>query len=241
MSTLYPAIAILSLSLLAVAQQVPTLTAQPNTIYVSAEGKYEAPPDTAVLQFNIAAQEDSSSAAYERASKAAEQIREILRSNGIDPKQAHIGFFSLAPVYDWRTPKRKLIGYRVSSSVELKLKDFAKVAPIVQQLANIDVTENQSLNYTLDDMDAAKIKAVDDALHRARGEAAAVAQASGRTLGELSYASVDTFERVPIVVGRMSDMAPTVRAEAAPPPPTAEFSPQTISVTAHVNALFTLK
>ena len=112
-------------------------------------------------------QEDSSRAAYDRASKSAEQIRQILRSNGIEPKSAEIGFFSIQPVYDYKNPKRKLVGYRVNANVSLKLKDFLKIAPIVQQLADTDVTENQSINYTLEDMDAAKTRAVDDAYRRA--------------------------------------------------------------------------
>src|SRR5438874_574265 len=145
------------------AQDRPTVTAQPNTVFVGADGKFEANPDTALVQFNISAQEESSRAAYDRASKAAEQIRQILRSNGIEPKASEIGFFSLQPVYDFRTAKRKLVGYRVNTNVSLKLKDFSKIAPIVQQLADTDITENQTVSYTLDDIDAAKTRAVEDA------------------------------------------------------------------------------
>ena len=79
---------------LGLAQDRPTVTAQPNTVFVGADGKFEANPDTALVQFNISAQEESSRAAYDRASKSAEQIRQILRSNGIEPKAAEIGFFS---------------------------------------------------------------------------------------------------------------------------------------------------
>jgi uncharacterized protein YggE len=180
----------------AAAQDRPTVTAQPNSIYVGADGKFDATPDTAVVQFNISAQEDTARDAYDRASKAAEQIRGILRSNGIEPKTAEIGFFAVQPVYDYKTAKRKLVAYRVDSSVSVKIKDFSKVASITQQLADMDVTQNQTLNYTLDDVDAAKAKAVDDAYRRARDSANVIAQSSGRTLGELSYASVDTFENV---------------------------------------------
>ncbi|PYX91635.1 MAG: hypothetical protein DMG71_19760 [Acidobacteria bacterium] len=66
-----------------------------------------------------------------------------------------------------------------------------------------------------------------------------VARASGRTLGELSYASVDTFENI-----RPMPMSPRMlgmRAQAEVAPPTQEFTPQNITVTAHVNAMFTLK
>jgi uncharacterized protein YggE len=222
----------------AAAQDRPAITAQANTVFVGADGKFEANPDTAVLQFNISAQEVTSREAYDRASKAAEQVRQILRSNGIEPKSAEIGYFSLQPVYDYKTAKRKLVGYRVNANVSLKLKDFSKIAPIVQQLADADVSENQSLNYTLEDIDAAKSKAVEDAYRRARESAAALARSSGRTLGELSYASVDTFENVrPMpMVGAMMKMN-----VGAAPAPTEEFTPQSVSVTAHVNAMFNLK
>jgi uncharacterized protein YggE len=222
-------------------QDRPTIAAQPNTVFVGADGKFQAAPDTARVQFNISAQEDTAKAAYDRASRNAEQIRQILRSNGIDPKTAEIGFFSLQPVYDWRTAKRKLVAYRVNSAVSLKLKDFSKIAPIVQQLADTDVTENQSVNYSLEDVDAAKVKAVEDAYRHARENADAVARAGGRTLGELSYASVDTNEQIRIMAPLAAQPMSAMRAQAEAPTPTAEFSPQNVLVTAHVNAMFTLK
>jgi uncharacterized protein YggE len=224
---------------LAVGQERPTITAQPNTVFVGADGKFEANPDTAVVQFNISAQENDSRAAYDRASKQAEQVRQILRSNGIEPTAAQLGYFSIEPVYDYRQAKRKLVAYRVNVNVSLKLKDFTKIAPIVQQLSDGDITDEQSISYTLADIDAAKTKAVEDAYRRARASAEAVARAGGRTLGELSYASVDTFENV-----RPMPMQPIARMSAmaqAAPAPTEQFSPQTTSVTAHVNAMFTLR
>jgi uncharacterized protein YggE len=126
----------------------------------------------------------------------------------------------------------------VNTNVSLKLKDFAKIASILQQLADADISSNQNLSYTLENIDSAKTKAIENAFERARQYAQAVARAAGRTLGELSYASVDTFENVrpmPMM------MAKTMSMQAGPPAPTEEFTPQTVSVTAHVNALFSLK
>ena len=221
-------------------QEHPTVASQPNTIFVGADGRFESPPDTAVVQFNISAQEDTSHAAFDRASKAAEQVRQILRTNGIEPKTAEIGFFSLEPIYDYKNAKRKLVAYRVNATVALKLKEFSKVASILQQLADSDITDNQSVNYTLENMDAAKAKAVEDAYRRAHESASIVARASGRTMEELSYASVDTFENTrpvrPMIASQMR-----VSTQAMQPAPTEEFSAQNIAVTAHVNAMFSLK
>ncbi len=212
----------------------------PDTIYVGGDGKFEADPDTALVQFNIGAQEAELKAATDQAQKAAEQIRQTLRSNGIDPKQAEISSYQVNPVYDWKNPKRKLVGYRVSSNISVKVKDFSKIGGLAEQFANMDVTENQSINYTLENIDAAKAKAVEDAFRKAKSSAAVVAQAGGRQLGTLVYASVDTNENLPVpppmVMRAMAEMGAQKMAA-----PTEEFSAQKITVTAHVNALFGLK
>jgi len=225
---------------MAVAAQTPIPAAIPNTVFVGADGKFETAPDTALIQFNISAQADSAKDAYDQVSKQAETTRQVLRSNGIDPKTAEIGFFSLNPVYDWKNPKRKIIAYQVTTSVSLKLKDFTKIGPVTEQLADASVSESQSLNYTLDSTDEAKSKAVADAYRRARASAQSLAAASGRTLGELSYASVDTFENIRIFAPLQRRAMPMAMA-AATPAPTEEFSPQNVTVTAHVNAMFVLK
>jgi uncharacterized protein len=239
-------IAILFLSLLmfsgvlAVGQEHPTIAAQPNTLFVGADGKFESPPDTALIQFNISAQADTAKAAYDQVSREAEQTRQIFRANGVEPKAAEIGFYSIQPVYDWKDPKRRLIGYHVTTSVSLKLKDFTKIGPITQQLAESVVGEGQSVSYTLENIDQAKSKAVQDAYQRARLSADTVARASGRSLGELSYASVDTFENIRPLPMPPRSMA-MMRTQAEPAPPTQEFTPQNVTVTAHVNAMFSLK
>jgi len=223
----------------AAAQEHPALTALPNSVYVGADGKFESAPDTAVIQFNISVQDDSPQAAYQHASKETEQVRQVLKGNGIEPKSANLGFLTVQPVYDPRNRTLKIIGYRVTTDVTLKLKDFSKIGPITQQLADANVSETQTLNYILENLDEAKNKAIEDAYRRARNSAEAITRASGRSLGDLSYASVDTFETPRIVAPRMA-RAMSSMANAAPAP-TEEFTPQTVTVTAHVNALFNLK
>lgn len=231
--------AVLVLSALSNAQS-PTLTAMANTVFVGADGKFETAPDTALIQFNISAQASAAKDAYELAAKQAEAARQVLRSNAIDPKAAEIGFFTVNPQYDWKSTTQKIIGYQVTTSVSLKLKDFSKIGPVTQQLADGSVGQSQSLSYTLESTDEAKSKAVADAYRRAHASAQSLAAASGRALGELSYASVDTSENVrvsaPVPRGAMA-----MKAAVQSPAPIEEFSPHTVTVSAHVNAMFVLK
>jgi uncharacterized protein len=232
--------AILVFSIAMFAQEHPAVTAQPNSVYVGADGKFEAAPDTAQIQMNVSVQDDSPQAAYQRASKNVDQVRQVLRANGLDTKLATVGFLSVQPIYEWK-PKQRVIGYRVTTDVTLKLKDFSKIGPITQQLAEANVSETQTLNYILENMDEAKNHAVEDAYRRARNSAETVARASGRILGDLSYASVDTFENPRIVMPRMARAMAAGAPNAATPAPTEDFSAQTVAVSAHVNALFNLK
>jgi uncharacterized protein len=233
------AVMIVVVAILSAVAQDQSSKVIPNSIWVGADGKFESDPDTALVSFGISAQEEKLQDASQKANQAAEQVRQLLRTNGIDPSAAQISRFATQPVYDYKNnAKRKLVGYRVEANISIKLKDFSKIGPISEGLSTMDVT-NTSLSYQLDNIDAAKIKAVQNALRRAHDEANAVAQASGRTLGDLSYASVDTFEPQPI---RPMMMKAQMAADAASPAPaTADFSAEKITITAHVNTLYGLK
>jgi uncharacterized protein YggE len=213
---------------------------QLNTVYAGADGKFEAAPDTVVIRMDVASQQDTSRAAYDHVALAVDHVRQVLKTNGIDLKAAQFGTYQMQPMYDWKNPKHKVIGYRVTSDVTLKLRDFTKIGALTEQLANVEDTQNQSVNYTLEDIEQAKAKASEDALKKARNQAGAVATAGGRTLGELLYASVDVSQTNIVPMMYAQSMARGA-APMATPPPMADFTPQTVTINAHVNALFALK
>ncbi|HET8889609.1 MAG TPA: SIMPL domain-containing protein [Candidatus Angelobacter sp.] len=241
MKTLACSLIFLALTALGSAQVSATPAAiQLNSIYAGADGKYDSAPDTAVIRMDIASQQDTSRAAYDHAAIAVDRVRQALKNNGIDVKSAQFGLYQMQPVYDWKNPKHKVIGYRVVLDVTLKLRDFAKIGALTEQLADIEDTQNQSVNYILEDIEQAKAKASEDALKKARNQAASVATAGGRTLGELLYASVDVNQANIVPVYAQAAMARSA-APMASPPPMADFTPQTVTINAHVNALFALK
>src|SRR5438128_560223 len=83
----------IALTTFAAAQERPVPSMILNTVYVGADGKFESAPDTALLQFSIAAQDSSSENAYSKASQAADKVRAALRANGIDPKTAEVSHY----------------------------------------------------------------------------------------------------------------------------------------------------
>lgn len=237
-----------ALAMIALAQERPLRSSDVlNTITVDADGQVETEPDVAQLRFDISAQDKSARDVHEKVSKSAEQIRALLRDNGVDPGLAHIGALYFQPVFDYKGSKRKIVGYRAGSNVTIKLQDFSKIGPLLQQLSEGDIAEAQSLSYVLSSVDAAKTHAVENAMQKALAEATAAAKAAGANVGTLISATVDVREQVrPLLrpLGGLSALegeATAAKLAAPSPPPTAEFTPQGVTISAHVHAVFSLK
>ncbi|MGH9519718.1 MAG: SIMPL domain-containing protein [Terriglobales bacterium] len=212
-----------------------TLTPAPNTIAVAAEGQFQAAPDTAVIELQIAGQNSSLKAAYAQAQAQAEQVRGILRNQGFAPQQAHWSSYRVQPNFDYKA--HRVADYAVTSTAELSLTDFDKIGPLVDAFGQAGISALRGVRFELKDMAAAKTAAIQDAYRQVHREADALALAAGRKLGELSSASVDVS--LPNVV-RPVMYAMAMRATPAPAP-TEEFTPQTITVNARVNAVFRLQ
>ena len=210
----------------------------PNSISVGAEGEFESAPDTAVITCSLSAQENTSQAAFESASRLADQMRQALRGAGIDPKTAELSRYNLYPIFDYKNPKQKVVAYRVGTNVTIKLKDFSKIAPVTEGLAGLDGITGQSMSYDLEEIDAAKQKAIDKAFARARTYADTLAKASGKQLSAMLSAAVDTQQPIPVIPYARVAMA---GVEAKAPAPTEEFQASKIKVTARVNAVFGLQ
>jgi uncharacterized protein YggE len=60
MKSAFYLLALCMLATASFAQEHPALTALPNSVYAGADGKFESAPDTAVLQFNVSVQDETS-------------------------------------------------------------------------------------------------------------------------------------------------------------------------------------
>lgn len=212
-----------------------TLAPAPNTISVGAQGQYQAAPDTAVVELQISGQNSSLKAAYAQAQAQAEQVRGILRDQGFAPQQAHWSSYRVQPNFDYKV--HRVVDYTVTSSAELSLADFAKIGPLVDAFGQAGIPALRGVRFELKDMAAAKASAIQDGYRQVHREADALAVAAGRKLGELDSASVDVS--LPSVV-RPVMYSMSMRTPAAPAP-TEEFTPETITVNARVNAVFRLQ
>ncbi len=216
------------------AQGVARPAAAAGTVEVSAQGEYHAPPDTAVVQMEIRGQNAALAAAYAQARAQAEQVRRLLQQQGFAAAQAHWSGYQAQPNIDYKTQRVK--DYTVSETLRLEVGDFSKIGPLVDAAGEAGLNALRGVSFELKNMDAAKAAAIGDGYRRAAAEAEALARAAGRQLAGLERATVDVATPAPRPI--LYAMA-AQRMEA--PPPTESFTPQTITVTANIHAVFRLK
>src|SRR6266404_5639560 len=166
-----------------------------DTLVVQAEGSYETDPDVATLTFAISAQDKELKHTYGRASESMQRIISLAEKNGLQKADMSSGVLTVRPYYEG-DKRKKAKYYTVQGQITLQVKDFSKLGPIMEESVDDGITDFRSLNYTLADEEAAKERAVSEAMRRAVGRASAALQPKGQKVGVLRFANLDVKQLV---------------------------------------------
>src|SRR5262249_38959762 len=151
-------------------QTTPEVKFVADTLVVQAEGSYQSDPDVAILTFRVSTQEKELKQAYAKASQSMRTIVDVAERNGLAKDAIHTGVLTVTPYYE-DNRKHRARSYRVQGDIVLKVQDFSKVGPIMDDSVHDGIADFRSLTYSLADEEAAKKKAVADAMQRALGRA----------------------------------------------------------------------
>ncbi len=218
-----------------------------DTLVVQADGTYDADPDQATLTFQIFAQDKDLKRAYDTATQSMQRIVDIAQRNGLAKDDIRSGVLTVSPIYEGDR-KKKARSYYVQGQEILKVRDFAKIGPILDSSVEDGVTDFRSLTYSLADEEAAKKKAVAEAMQRAIGRASTALEQKGQKLGALRYMSLDVKQL--FGVAALQTFATTTetvevdglfRDRKAVPPPAPPPQPQKITVSASVQCAFQIQ
>jgi uncharacterized protein YggE len=232
-------------SLVAVAQ-TPELKFIADTLVVQADGTYDADPDLATLTFQIFAQDKDIKRAYETATRSMQHIVDIAHGNGLAKDDIRSGVLTVSPIYEGDRKKRAR-SYYVQGQEVLKVHDFARIGLILDASVEDGVTDFRSLTYSLADEEAAKKKAVAEAMQRAIGRAATALEQKGQKLGALRYMSLDVKQIYgvaalsPGAVVESLEVNDTLSDKKAVHPPMPTPQAQKITVSASVQCAFQIQ
>lgn len=173
------------------------------TITVSGDGESYATPDIATVSFSITKEAKTVAEARKSVDEKMKSIHQFLNTSGLADKdiKANYAFY---PKYEWeqkqiqciaypciQPPGRQvLIGYEVSESVDITIRGIDKnpdiAGTIVGGLADNGATNVSGPNFTLENADAPKAIAREEAITKAKAKAEKLANDLGVTIVRIS-------------------------------------------------------
>lgn len=239
---------------LQVTAQQPEVKFIADTLVVQAEGSFESDPDLAIMAFDISAQEKVLKDAYSKASQSLQSVVTVAERNGLSKDAVETGVLTVTPFYSGDR-NRKARAYRVEGHVTLKVRDFAKIGPIMDDSVQEGIVDFRSLTYALANEEEAKKKAVADAMRRAVGRASVALEQTKQKLGPAKSVSLEVSNLVGIAqiqsfsYDTLGDLTTEEKSSgggflgarkkmAPPPPPPPPVQPGKITITASVQCVF---
>ena len=173
----------------------------PTSISVAGEGEVFATPDVATFSFGVEAKEVDASTAQTKSADVMNAILAHLKETGIEEKDIKTEHYNLSPRYEYPTSvcnewgycppqagEPKLIGYQVSQSVSVKIRDTKKAGEVISGVGSKGAVNVSGLSFIIDDEDALKAEAREKAIADAREKAKILAKNLGaRIVRMISY------------------------------------------------------
>lgn len=164
-----------------------------NTITVTGTGKASAAPTVAHVSFTVQETGAVVSEVQTRATKKTDTALAALKDLSIDEKDITTSGYSVSPQYETAScfggmcpqTNAKIIGYQVTQSVEVKVRDVSKAGEVLGALGGAGVQNISGPNFTVDDDSAVKDEAREMAIKDAQAKAKTLAKQLHVDLGNV--------------------------------------------------------
>lgn len=211
----------------------------PRQITVDAEGSAYVVPDVAKLNVGVMTEsKDSGDAVTEGANKI-NAVMKALEDEGIEKKDIKTSNYSLNPKYNWTEKDgNKQDGYRLNQSLEVKVRDLSKVGKVLAAVSGAGGNTVGGVNFEVDNPEAAKNQAREDALKKINAKVAQISKVSDIEFGKVMNYYENTNGG--IMYGKGMAMIEEVAMDSrALPAPTVEAGEQ--EVTLNVSITYKIK
>ena len=166
-------------------------------IWVTGESVVSVEPDISFVNIGVETSAETVAEARGDAAEAMEAIIAAVTARGLEDRDIQTTSFNIWTQYDWievtennrRTNKQILIGYRVSNTAVIKVRELDVVGEIIDDVATAggDATRINGISFSIEDskpfMTGLREAAVEDALAKAQH----FADLTGVNVGQLVY------------------------------------------------------
>jgi uncharacterized protein YggE len=160
-----------------------------NVITVSGEGEIYATPDLAIVDFSVVSDFKTVAEAMTDNTKKMNAVIDAAKKLGVKDEDLETTGFNISPRYEWYGPaclyppcpsgRRVLAGYEVTQTLEVKIRDMAKIGDIIQGATDAGSNQAGDLQLTIDKQDEVLNQARQQAIAKAKTKADALAAQLG--------------------------------------------------------------
>jgi uncharacterized protein YggE len=165
----------------------------PRALAVSGEGRATAAPDTAIVSIGVQAFGKTLARTSAEANERMQRVLDVLSKAGVPPKDVRTTSHDVAVERPWQDGKPgPVTGYRVSTAAEVRVRDLARLGPVLDGVVAAGSNDVNALRLVKDDPTAEQHRALADGVAKARAKAEVLAKAAGVALGEVLSVSEST-------------------------------------------------
>jgi uncharacterized protein YggE len=231
-----PTFAVLALGALLAAPAVAQESEPYPRIMVSGEGVSTLAPDMAIVNLTVTREAETAREALDANTEAMARVLAAMQQEGIEERDLQTSNFSIEPKivypknYSSDSPEApKIIGYTVRNSLTVRIRDMDRVGDILDTSVTLGVNQGGQISFTNDDpseaLNQARIKAMEEAIAKAR----TLAEAAGVGLGKVLEISENSYRPQPVPIARARNVAFNA-AESAPVPVAAGENSYSVTV-----------
>ena len=174
------------------AENGTTIFSQQNVgIWVTGEGSVTVVPDVANLNLGVEAEAETVAQAQAQAATAMQAVIDELKARGVADADIKTQYYNIYPIRDYQKDTSVIIGYRVTNTVTVKIRDVENTGTIIDAVAAAagDNIRINSIYFTVDDTSAYLEQARANAMADAKAKAQQLADLAGMSLGKPTYIS----------------------------------------------------
>jgi len=170
-----------------------------NTITVSGTGKISIKPDLAVVSISVVSQSKLVVEAQADNTEKMNNITSFLKDElKILDKDIKTTGYNIYPEYNYtKDGVRYFIGYKITQTLGVKIRDLAKVGDVLGGATELGANEINSLTFTIEDLEKAKVDARKLAIENAKEKAKTLSSQIGVGLGKIISFNEDYYNTVP--------------------------------------------
>ena len=168
-------------------------------ILVSGEGRVSVEPDLAIVNIGVEAQAETVAEARADAAGAMTGVVAAVKNRGLSDADIQTTSFNIWPQYQYeeierdgrRVNRQVLVGYTVSNSAAIKVRDLSALGPIIDEVAEAggDFTRINGVSFTVEDTKPFMNDLREAAFEEAEAKAGQLADLAGVELGQAMFIS----------------------------------------------------